>query len=155
MPWLEPVTLSGPHAQLKPLSHDHLDGLTEAVRDGELWKLWYTFIPKAEDMAKEIDRRLGLQKAGSMMPWTVFDAAAALLVEKMRAELYRNAIELLEGVAEQQQFALGIERAALHAFGVPGRADFDPPVGGVDIHVGRHARDLAVGIEHGERQHRP
>ncbi|MDO9565086.1 MAG: GNAT family protein [Bradyrhizobium sp.] len=74
MPWLEPVTLSGAHAQLKPLSLDHLDGLTEAVRDGELWKLWYTFIPKAEDMRKEIDRRLGLQASGAMLPFTVFDA---------------------------------------------------------------------------------
>src|SRR2546429_9108880 len=74
MPWLEPVSLSGPHAQLKPLSQDHCDGLTEAVKDGELWKLWYTFIPKAEDMCKEIDRRLGLQAAGSMLPFTVFDA---------------------------------------------------------------------------------
>ncbi len=74
MPWLEPVTLGGAHAQLKPLSHDHLDGLTEAVKDGELWKLWYTFIPRAEDMAKEIDRRLGLQASGAMLPFTVFDA---------------------------------------------------------------------------------
>jgi RimJ/RimL family protein N-acetyltransferase len=74
MPWLEPVTLSGPHARLKPLSHDHIDGLTEAVKDGELSKLWYTAIPKPEDMAKEIDRRLGLQKSGAMLPWTVFDA---------------------------------------------------------------------------------
>jgi N-acetyltransferase len=74
MPWLEPVTLRGPHAQLKPLSQEHSEGLTEAVKDGELWKLWYTFVPKPEDMRKEIDRRLGLQSAGSMLPWTVFDA---------------------------------------------------------------------------------
>jgi N-acetyltransferase len=74
MPWLEPVSLSGPHAQLKPLSQEHCDGLTEAVKDGELWKLWYTFIPKPEDMRKEIDRRLGLQAAGSMLPFTVVDA---------------------------------------------------------------------------------
>ena len=74
MPWPEPVTLIGAHAQLKPLSHEHLNGLTEAVRDGELWNLWYTFIPKAEDMRKEIDRRLGLQALGSMLPFTVFDA---------------------------------------------------------------------------------
>ncbi len=78
MPWLEPVTLSGAHAQLKPLSHDHCDGLTEAVKDGELWKLWYTFVPKAEDMRKEIDRRLSLQAAGSMLPFTVFDAAGKI-----------------------------------------------------------------------------
>jgi RimJ/RimL family protein N-acetyltransferase len=74
MPWLEPVSLSGPHAQLKPLSQDHCAGLTEAVRDGELWKLWYTSVPRPEDMRKEIDRRLALQAAGSMLPWTVFDA---------------------------------------------------------------------------------
>ena len=74
MPWPEPVTLSGPHAQPKPLSQDHCEGLTEAVKDGELWKLWYTFIPTAENMKKEIDRRLGLFAAGSMLPFTVFDA---------------------------------------------------------------------------------
>jgi len=74
MPWLEPVTLVGPHARLEPLSHAHLDGLTEAVKDGELWKLWYTAIPKPEDMGKEIDRRLGLQAKGLMLPFTVFDA---------------------------------------------------------------------------------
>ena len=74
MPWLEPISLHGPHAQLKPLAQDHCEGLTEAVKDGELWKLWYTFVPRAEDMSKEIDRRLGLQAAGSMLPWTVFDA---------------------------------------------------------------------------------
>jgi len=52
MPWPESVTLSGPHARLEPLSHDHIEGLTEAVRDGELWKLWYTLIPRPEDMGK-------------------------------------------------------------------------------------------------------
>jgi RimJ/RimL family protein N-acetyltransferase len=74
MPWPEPVTLTGAHARLEPLSHAHLAGLTEAVKDGELWKLWYTSIPKPEDMPKEIDRRLGLQKSGAMLPFTVFDA---------------------------------------------------------------------------------
>ena len=74
MAFLEPVTLQGAHARLEPLSHDHIDGLVEAVSDGELWKLWYTFIPTAENMKKEIDRRLGLFAAGSMLPFTVFDA---------------------------------------------------------------------------------
>src|SRR4051794_14430336 len=74
MPWLEPVSLRGAYARLEPLSHDQHDGLTEAVKDGELWKLWYPFVPKPEDMTKETDRRLGLQKAGSMLPFTVFDA---------------------------------------------------------------------------------
>jgi RimJ/RimL family protein N-acetyltransferase len=74
MAWLEPVSLGGTHARLEPLSQDHRDGLTEAVTDGELWNLWYTAVPRPEDMPKEIDRRLGLQRAGTMLPFTVFDA---------------------------------------------------------------------------------
>ena len=74
MPFLEPVTLRGEHARLEPLSPDQCDGLTEAVSDGELWNLWYTFVPRPDDMRKEIDRRLGLLAAGSMLPFTVVDA---------------------------------------------------------------------------------
>ena len=58
-----------------PLSADHAAALAEAVRDGELWKLWYTAIPAPERMAAEIERRLGLQERGSMLPFTVLDAA--------------------------------------------------------------------------------
>src|SRR6202000_390549 len=78
MPWLEPVSLNGLHARLEPLSQDHREGLTEAVKDGELWKLWYTFVPRPEDMAKEIDRRLGLQATGAMPPVTGFGAAGKI-----------------------------------------------------------------------------
>ncbi len=78
MTWLSPITLEGPHARLEPLSRDHKDGLVDAVKDGELWKLWYTFIPRAEDMGQEIDRRLGLQTAGSMLPFTVKDAGGKI-----------------------------------------------------------------------------
>jgi N-acetyltransferase len=79
MPWPEPVTLTGAHARLEPLSHAHVEGLTEAVKDGELWKLWYTAIPKPEDMGKEIDRRLDLQAKGVMLPFTVFDAEGGIV----------------------------------------------------------------------------
>src|ERR1700719_1749417 len=62
------------------------------------------------------------------------DAAPAWVIEEMRAELYRNAIELLECMPQQEQLALGVERAALHALGIPGRADLDPPVRRIDVH---------------------
>ena len=78
MPWLEPVTLSGQYARLEPLSPAHREGLVEAVKDGELWKLWYTSVPTPESITKEIDRRLGLQAAGSMLPFTVFDAGGKI-----------------------------------------------------------------------------
>ena len=66
---ITPVTLSGTHVVLEPLSHDHHDGLVDAVSDGELWKLWYTTVPSPEGMRAEIDRRLGLQQEGSMLPF--------------------------------------------------------------------------------------
>ncbi|MBL8781706.1 MAG: GNAT family N-acetyltransferase [Alphaproteobacteria bacterium] len=75
MSWLEPVTLRGRNATLEPLAQKHLAGLVEAVNDGELWKLWYTSVPTPDGMAAEIDRRLGLQANGAMLPFTVFDAA--------------------------------------------------------------------------------
>jgi RimJ/RimL family protein N-acetyltransferase len=74
MAWPDPITLAGPHARLEPLSPAHHDALCEAARDGELWQLWYTAVPSPEGMAAEIQRRLGLQAAGSMLPFTVFDA---------------------------------------------------------------------------------
>ena len=67
----EPITLIGRHAALEPLFYEHEAALAEAVRDGELWNLWYTAIPSPEGMRAEIERRLGLQKAGSMLPFAV------------------------------------------------------------------------------------
>lgn len=79
MHWPDPVTLAGPQARLEPLSRGHLEGLCAATRDGELWKLWYTLVPSPEGMAAEIDRRLALQEAGSMLPFTVFDATGRIV----------------------------------------------------------------------------
>jgi RimJ/RimL family protein N-acetyltransferase len=75
MPFLHPVTLKGEHATLLPLAHEHVAGLQEAARDGELWKLWYTAIPRPEDMAGEVERRLSLLGKDVMLPFTVLDAA--------------------------------------------------------------------------------
>jgi N-acetyltransferase len=77
--WPAPVELSGPHATLRPLAREHLEGLCDASRDGELWKLWYTAVPSTEGMAAEIDRRLALQSAGSMLPFTVQDAGGRIV----------------------------------------------------------------------------
>jgi len=74
MSWPAPVTLRGTHVRVEPLSPAHEPGLIDAVRDGELWRLWYTAVPSPEGMAKEIARRLDLHAKGSMTPFTVFDA---------------------------------------------------------------------------------
>ncbi|RZI41326.1 N-acetyltransferase [Herbaspirillum sp. HC18] len=71
MTFVTPITLKGEHVTLEPLAMTHADGLCEAVKDGELWKLWYTSIPAPEGMKTEIERRLGLQTAGSMTPFAI------------------------------------------------------------------------------------
>ncbi|MDI3213023.1 GNAT family protein [Arthrobacter sp. AL12] len=69
-PAIAPITLTGKFVVLEPLRPDHHDGLVEASRDGELWRLWYTSVPAPEQMAAEIERRLALQDGGSMLPFT-------------------------------------------------------------------------------------
>ena len=76
MGWPEPVTLSGSVATLVPLASAHETDLVEAVRDGELWKLWYTTIPAPEGMRAEIERRLSLQARGTMLPFAVIANAS-------------------------------------------------------------------------------
>ncbi|HYD61847.1 MAG TPA: GNAT family protein [Noviherbaspirillum sp.] len=71
MAFVTPLTLKGEHVTLEPLAMAHAAGLSEAVRDGELWKLWYTSIPHPDGMKAEIERRLGLQAAGSMVPFAI------------------------------------------------------------------------------------
>jgi RimJ/RimL family protein N-acetyltransferase len=74
-PWPPAIVLEGKIARLEPLAPRHCAALAEAVMDGELWRLWYTFIPSPETMKAEIDRRLALRDAGSMLPFAVIDLA--------------------------------------------------------------------------------
>ncbi|WP_284980162.1 GNAT family protein [Arthrobacter sp. fls2-241-R2A-200] len=76
----EPITLTGKFVTLEPLSQEHHDDLVEAARDGELWKLWYTSVPTPEGMAAEIDRRLGLQAEGSMLPFATRSNSTGKLI---------------------------------------------------------------------------
>src|ERR1700753_3093100 len=80
MAWLKPVTLTGKHAVLQPLHASQADALSAAVRDGELWNLWYTSIPAPENMSAEIERRLGLFDKGAMLPFAVHSTALNRIV---------------------------------------------------------------------------
>ncbi len=73
MSFADSVSLNGQHVLLVPLSHAHHDDLIEAVEDGELWNLWYTSVPAPDRLKAEIDRRLELQRQGSMLPFAVIE----------------------------------------------------------------------------------
>jgi len=78
--WPDLFSTEGDHVSLVPLSMEHHDDLVEAARDGELHRLWYTMIPAPEDVGAEIERRLGLRKIGSMLPFAIVDKATGRAV---------------------------------------------------------------------------
>ncbi len=78
---LPPIpTLQGEHVRLEPLSHHRLDELISASEDGTISDLWYTVVPDRQTMADEIDRRLGLYQAGTMMPFATIDLSSGKAV---------------------------------------------------------------------------
>lgn len=79
-PLLEPVSLYGAHVHLVPLAPTHREGLEAAVQDGDLYRLWYTTAPAPEAVEAEIARRLAQQEKGTMLPFTVLDAATGAVV---------------------------------------------------------------------------
>lgn len=78
--WFAPITLEADTAKLVPLSPDHLAELQDASADGELYRLWYTGVAAPEKMGDEINRRLGLQAEGMMLPFSVIDQRSGKVV---------------------------------------------------------------------------
>jgi RimJ/RimL family protein N-acetyltransferase len=77
--WINPPTLVGRLVRLEPLTAAHTEGLKAAVRDGELWKLWYTPIPAPEDMEKFV-ATVGIQpRDPDVTPFAVVDHSGKVL----------------------------------------------------------------------------
>ncbi len=69
--WIEPVTLTGTSIILEPLSLEHLEGIKSAVKDGELWKLWFTSVPSPGTAEATIQTALELREKAGWMPFVV------------------------------------------------------------------------------------
>ncbi len=82
--WIEPVTLRGEHVTLLPLAPEHAAGLAEAVRDGELWKLWYTSVPAPEKMEEAIRAALEQREKSGWMPFAVRENQGGRLIGSTR-----------------------------------------------------------------------
>lgn len=81
---LVPVTLEGHAVRLDPLGPEHADGLAEAARDGELWKLFFTSVPEPAAVSSYIETALEGQRDGHMLPWVVRDAATGEVIGSTR-----------------------------------------------------------------------
>jgi RimJ/RimL family protein N-acetyltransferase len=79
-----PVTLEGHGVRLEPLTPAHGDGLAAAVSDGRLWELWFTVVPRPEEIAKYIADALAGQEAGKMLPWAVRELSTNTIVGSTR-----------------------------------------------------------------------
>ena len=72
--WAATAALQGKHVSLEPLSLEHVPGLQEAARDGELWNLWFTSVPHPESTLQYVEQALALREQGKAVPFVVRDA---------------------------------------------------------------------------------
>jgi RimJ/RimL family protein N-acetyltransferase len=64
--WMNSCTLSGNLVVLEPLSMAHVAALSEVVRDGEGWKLWFANVPSPEKMADYVQSAIAAAKEGNL-----------------------------------------------------------------------------------------
>lgn len=70
---LTPTVLEARGVRLEPMTLDHEEELAEAARDGELSKLFFTFVPEPDEVRAYIEAALQGQADGHMLPWVVRD----------------------------------------------------------------------------------
>jgi len=78
--WIEPVTLSGSKVILEPLALEHAEGVASAVKDGELWNLWYTSIPSPNKVEEYIKTALDMRENVGALPFTVRDKESNIII---------------------------------------------------------------------------
>jgi RimJ/RimL family protein N-acetyltransferase len=93
---IAPVVLEGHGVRLEPLELSHAAQLADAVRDGELWRLWFTVVPEPERIESYIDTALQGQRAGHMLPWAVRELTTGAVVGSTRYHDIVAAIDRVE-----------------------------------------------------------
>ena len=96
MQQIQPVTLEGHGVRLEPLEAGHAAQLAEAVRDGDLWRLWFTAVPEPDRAEAYIEAALEGQRAGVMLPWAVRELADGAIVGSTRYHDIVAAIDRVE-----------------------------------------------------------
>ncbi len=69
--WLEEIALQSEKVRLETLSMAHLEGLRQAVKDGELWKLWYTSAPEPDAVEAYIAQALKDLENDQSLPFAI------------------------------------------------------------------------------------
>ncbi len=91
--WPAPITLTGTHVSLAPLSQAHASDLAEASADGDLSSLWYTMVPAPEEVPANIDAR---NANSGMTPFAILDPTgkAVGMTTYMNADATNRRVEI-------------------------------------------------------------
>ena len=73
---LDALTLEGKSVRLEPLSQKHTVGLCEAISDGELWNLFFTLVPRTEQVPAFITKALEEFESGQGLAFATIDKAS-------------------------------------------------------------------------------
>ena len=92
----EPCTLESERVRLEPMSIGHVDGLEDAARDGELWKLRITSVPAPGETAAYVAAALQGYQDGHMLPFVVRGLASGRIIGSTRYHDIVPAVERLE-----------------------------------------------------------
>lgn len=82
--------------RLEPLGREHVEGLSAAATDGELWRLWFTAAPRPEAAGQYVETALAGQIQGHMLPWAVRDLTTGTVIGSTRYHDIVPAIDRVE-----------------------------------------------------------
>jgi N-acetyltransferase len=80
MRFVEPVRLQGRHVCLEPLGPEHEEEIRLAVRDGDLWKLFFTTVPHPDGVRQYIAQLLEMRERGFALAFAVRDNTSGQIV---------------------------------------------------------------------------
>ncbi|MEM8560357.1 MAG: GNAT family protein [Bacteroidota bacterium] len=81
---LAPVTLTGQHVRLEPLTRDHLDALCEVGLDPALWRWTNSVVRDRDDMRAYVETALNAQRRGRAMPFATVHLESGRVVGSTR-----------------------------------------------------------------------
>lgn len=79
--WVTPVTLTGRHVRLEPITPGHVDGLFEALADDEVWEYLPSVRPQTRDeMAVHVTSALEQTWLGERAAWAQVEPATGRVI---------------------------------------------------------------------------
>ena len=94
---IDEIILEGKYVRLEPLALSHKTELCDAIRDGELWKLWVTFVPHPDNIDGFFDFAKSSHETGFGLTFATIDKATGKIVGStrfMRTELGHKRTEI-------------------------------------------------------------